>query len=271
MSRELKLDQYQSQPESEAFDTSLLTAPQARVLGCLLEKQLTTPDTYPMTLKALTNACNQTTSRFPVVDYDENLVETTVQALKAKKLVRIVHPSHGERATKYRQVIDEVHDLDEADRAVLALLLLRGAQTAAELKSRSDRLHPFASTEDVESVLRDLAARSTPMTSRAERQLGQKGERWIQLLEANAAERSAAPAAGSTSGSHGSTGSTSGSTRDEIERLKDRVGVLETRLNDLLRELGYDSIADTGDTGDVAGEADEADATDPSGAGPTAY
>lgn len=240
------MDLDEERPTADVLDTNLLTAPQARVLGCLLEKELATPDSYPMTLKALTNACNQTTSRFPVVDYDENLVESTLHALKAKKLVRFVHPSHGERATKYRQVIDEVHDLDVPARAVLALLLLRGAQTAAELKSRSDRLSPFASTEEVEAVLHRLASREPALTQRATRRPGQKGERWLQLLEVDAAARAAesapTPATSTTAG---------GSTRDEIERLKDRVAVLETRLDELLHELGYGPSGESDSTGNT--------------------
>ena len=102
-----------------------LTAAQARVLGSLLEKQLTTPDTYPMTLNAVTAACNQSSNRDPVVQFSAQEVETTLLALKAKGLARVVHPGSGERATKYRQVLDEVLGLDPADRALLAVLLLR--------------------------------------------------------------------------------------------------------------------------------------------------
>ena len=138
-----------------------LSDPQTRVLGALLEKQATTPDAYPLTLKALTTACNQTTSRDPVVDYDANLVETTCQALKAKGLLRIVHPASGERATKYRQILDEQLGLDAAEKALVAVLLLRGGQTVPELKSRTDRMHAFSGIDEVEAVhvSRDRAQR----------------------------------------------------------------------------------------------------------------
>src|SRR5919107_5433076 len=101
-----------------------LTAAQARVVGSLLEKQLTTPDAYPMTLNAVTSACNQTSNRDPVVHFSPQEVETTLLALKAKGLARVVHPGAGERATKYRQVLDEVLGLEAHDWAVLAVLLL---------------------------------------------------------------------------------------------------------------------------------------------------
>ena len=156
-------------------DVIELSDPQTRVLGSLLEKQATTPDAYPLTLKALTSACNQTSSRDPVVDFTSQLVETTCQALKGVGLLRIVHPASGERATRYRQVADEALGLDPADKAVLAALLLRGAQTAQELRTRTERMHPFSSPDQVETVLSSLAERDRPLTRLLERQPGQRG------------------------------------------------------------------------------------------------
>ena len=101
-----------------------LSAAQSRVLGCLIEKQATTPDSYPMTLKALTTASNQSSNRHPVVDYAATLVEATIHALKGKGLARIVHPTRGERATKYRHVADEALGLNPGELAVIAVLLL---------------------------------------------------------------------------------------------------------------------------------------------------
>lgn len=224
----------------------LLTAPQARVLGSLLEKEMVTPDSYPLTLRALISACNQTTSRSPVVDYPETLVDTTLHALKAKGLVRFVHPSHGERVTKYRQVVSESLGLDPAERALVTLLLLRGAQTASELRSRSERLHPFADVAQVETVLDALASREAPLVSRIARQPGQKGERWIQLLEVDPAGRAdsgteqpttrpePAPTVGPLDGS--ATGDVTG----RIEALEERVARLESRLEMLAEALGED-------------------------------
>ena len=213
-----------------------LTAPQSRVLGCLVEKQATTPEAYPLTLKALTTACNQTSSRHPVVDYDTQLVETTALALKGKGLVRVVHPVSGERATRYRHVADEALGLDGAARAVIAVLLLRGAQTVAELRTRTERQHAFSSAEEVESTLSRLAVGDRPMVVQLERQPGQKEPRWMQLLEADPEGRAAAAALVAPVGA-----SPRGATRvdpDRVEQLEARVAALEATVARLVSELG---------------------------------
>ena len=153
------------------------------MLGALIEKQLTTPDIYPLTLKALTAACNQTSNRDPVMAIEPLDVETTVLVLKTKGLARVVHPGSGERSTRYRQVADELLGLDEAERALVCVLLLRGAQTVAELRSRTERLHTFTSAEALEATLRGLAARPEPLAALLERRPGQKEPRWVGLLE----------------------------------------------------------------------------------------
>ncbi|UDY37821.1 YceH family protein [Dermatobacter hominis] len=213
-----------------------LSDPQTRVLGCLLEKQATTPDAYPLTLKALTTACNQTSSRDPVVDYDANLVETTCQALKAKGLLRIVHPASGERATKYRQILDEQLGLDAAEKAIIAVLLLRGAQTVPELRSRTERLHAFAGQEEVESVLVALAARTDrPLVRLLERAAGQREARWMQLLQHDADGRAEA-AATATTASSGAPGRAAASP-GRVDELEARVEALEGRLSQLVAAL----------------------------------
>jgi uncharacterized protein YceH (UPF0502 family) len=209
-----------------------LTAPQARVLGCLIEKQATTPEAYPLTLKALTTACNQTSSRFPVVDYDTQLVETTSLALKGKGLLRVVHPAHGERSTRYRHVADEGLALDGAQLAVLAVLLLRGAQTVAELRTRTERLHGFATPAEVESTLRSLAAHPRQLVRELERQPGQKETRWLQLLEVDPDGRAASAA--SSSGASARAKVDPG----RLEQLEQRVATLEQQLAALASELG---------------------------------
>ena len=160
----------------------MLTSIEARVLGCLFEKQATTPDAYPLTLKALTTACNQTSSRDPVMSVTEREVETTVLALKALGYARVVHPGSGERATKYRHVADEVLGLDDAMRAVLGLLFLRGPQTVAELRTRSERLHPFATPAEVEAVLHSMAQHDPPLVQHYERMGGEREARWGPLV-----------------------------------------------------------------------------------------
>lgn len=164
-----------------------LTDEQARVLGVLMEKQATTPDVYPMTLRSVTTGCNQSTSRSPLVDYDDTVVERALEELKAAGLVRMVHPGAGERSTKYRHVVDEVLGLDRAGCAILCVLLLRGPQTAAEVRSRTDRIHSFPSTEATEQALNSLADHPRRLADQLERVPGQKERRWVQLLTASPA------------------------------------------------------------------------------------
>ncbi len=207
-----------------------LTAPQARVLGSLIEKQSTSVDGAPLTLKALTAACNQTSNRDPVVDYPEQLVETTVLALKGKGLARVVHPGSGERATKYRHVADEGLGIDTAQRVLLGALLLRGAQTVNELRTRTERMHPFASPEDVVTTLAAMRDGPRQLVEQVERQPGQKEARWIEVLQVDAEARAAAPPSSSV------TPSARGGGR--VDELEARVEQLEARLEQLVEALG---------------------------------
>lgn len=165
-----------------------LTPPAARIIGALVEKQLTTPQQYPLTLNALLAACNQTSSRNPVVSYDERLVDTTLAGLKSRGLVRFVHPSHGRSATRYRQVLEEVLALETPELALLAPLLLRGPQTVAELRARTERMVDFADPRQVEETLEGMAARDEPLITRLGREPGRREERWAQLLAPDTAE-----------------------------------------------------------------------------------
>ncbi|HMJ77753.1 MAG TPA: DUF480 domain-containing protein [Iamia sp.] len=182
----------------------VLTPVEARVLGGLLEKERTVPATYPLTMKALVSACNQTSSRDPLMDLSEADVEAAVDVLKAHKLVRKVLPSHGNRSVKYRQVAVETLTVDEPQRAVLTVMLLRGPQTPQELKTRTDRLHAFTDVEAVEEVLTDMARWGDPLVRLLPRRPGQRDARWAHLLsgepdlsapEPARAGRTAAPAA----------------------------------------------------------------------------
>ena len=242
----------------ELPDEIELTAPQTRVLGCLLEKQATTPDAYPLTLKALRAACNQTSSRDPVVDYEAQLVETTCHALKAKGLLRIVHPASGERATKYRQVADEALGLGPAEQAVLCVLLLRGPQTVPELRARTERMHPFGGPDEVESVLSMLASGDRPLTRRLDRQPGQREPRWIQLLQADPDGRAAVAATvtdTTTPSAPARTPATLARTPERVEQLEGRIAALEARVEQLVAALdGLVELPDStpGPTGDTA-------------------
>lgn len=158
-----------------------LSPDEQRVLGCLMEKESTTPDSYPLTLNSLRLACNQSTSRDPVVTYSEFDVEQALTSLRRRGLTRTVH-STSNRAAKFKHVAQEAYALKKSDLAVVCVLMLRGPQTAGELKTRTERQHRFRSTEDVEVVLTGLAARSQPLVVQLARQPGQKDARWVHLL-----------------------------------------------------------------------------------------
>ena len=158
-----------------------------RVLGCLVEKALATPQGYPLSLNALTGACNQRNSRDPVVAWEEDRVRAGLEDLKAHQLVQTEY-SRGSRVPKSAHRLDRQLDLDEAQQAVLALLLLRGPQTVGELRNRSDRMHEFSSLELVEAVLESMAAhRFGALVELQERAPGQKEARWRHLLGPRAA------------------------------------------------------------------------------------
>jgi uncharacterized protein len=200
----------------------MLTIVEGRVIGCLLEKERTVPDQYPLSANALVSACNQSTGREPVMHLDEHEVLAALDSLKAAGLIRFVHPSHGRSVTRYRQVLDERRGLEPPATAVLAVLLLRGPQTAAELQSRSGRLHEFATAAEVEAVLHALAG--DELVRLLDRQPGQSAQRWQQLLaeEAEVVRGAAAVAA------------PAGGLAERVAELEDRVARLESALADLL-------------------------------------
>jgi uncharacterized protein len=154
-------------------------AAELRVLGCLIEKQRTTPDVYPLSLNALRTACNQSTNRDPVVDYDEPAIRDALQRLSRRGWVRLAS-GPGSRAVKYRHLFDEALGLSDAEISVLAVLMLRGAQTPGELKGRTERLHAFPSLADLHETLDDMIRRE--LVARLPRRPGQKEERYAQLL-----------------------------------------------------------------------------------------
>jgi uncharacterized protein YceH (UPF0502 family) len=151
-----------------------------RVLGCLIEKQRTTPDQYPLSLNALRLACNQSTSRDPVVEYDEPTIRAAIEGLSRRGWVRLASGA-GSRAVKYRHLLDEALALDDAEISLLAVLMLRGPQTAAELRQRTERLHPFEQTEADETLAR-LIGRE--YAARHANRPGERGERFAHLLGA---------------------------------------------------------------------------------------
>jgi uncharacterized protein YceH (UPF0502 family) len=171
-------------------------AVEIRVLGCLIEKQRTTPDVYPLTLNALRLACNQSTNRDPVVDYDENTIRGAIDRLVQRKWATLASWSNR-RSMKYRHTLDGALGLDDAEVAVLDVLMLRGSQTPGELKARTERLHRFADMEELGTALERLIERQ--LVVRLERRPGQREERYAHLLGSEDGpepeQRAAAPAA----------------------------------------------------------------------------
>ena len=152
---------------------------EVRVLGCLIEKQRTTPDVYPLSLNALRLACNQATNRDPVVDYDEPTIRAALERLSRRRWARLASGA-GSRAVKYRQLLDDALELAPPELSLLAVLMLRGPQTLGELKGRSERLYRFGSLGEVATTLDGLIERE--LARRLPRRPGQKEERYEQLL-----------------------------------------------------------------------------------------
>jgi uncharacterized protein YceH (UPF0502 family) len=232
-----------------------------------VEKQLTTPQQYPLTMNALSTACTQTTNREPVMNMDEDAVARALQELKELHLVRFVLPSHGKSVIRYRHVLDEAFGLDTARLALVTVLLLRGPQTAGELRSRTARMAEFDSLDTIQQDLEALAGGAEPLVAQLQRRPGQKEDRWQQLLAAESNEpspadgweedipvRTDAPPPDTLHG--GATGSAAptpsigtGGSRGDLERrvdelraevaaLRDQLGQVTDSLNVLRRSLG---------------------------------
>ena len=197
------------------------------MLGALIEKEHTTPDVYPLTMNGLIAACNQISNRNPVVSYDESTVHAALDSLREKGLTRIVY-STSNRATKYRHVLDEARALEPPEIAILAVMLLRGPQTVGELRTRTERIHAFASLGEVEQVLDRLSRREDgPFVRRLERQPGQKEARFTHLLgESAAVDAPAATAAPPAAG-----------LEDEVRQLRADLDALRAEFDSLRDQL----------------------------------
>jgi uncharacterized protein YceH (UPF0502 family) len=210
-----------------------------RVVACLVEKQRTTPDVYPLSLNSLRIACNQSTNRDPVVDYDEATVVEGLRRLALRGWTRLASGPGG-RARKYRHLLDEALGVDPAEISLLAVLMLRGAQTPGELKQRSERLHSFAGLAEVQETLERLIERE--QVARLPRRPGQKEERYEHLL-GGTADRPPPPADASAASAEGAP-----SSREEdadapapeepaLPPPGDRLNRLEAELAELRRQV----------------------------------
>ncbi|HVR41043.1 MAG TPA: YceH family protein [Thermoanaerobaculia bacterium] len=200
---------------------------EVRALGSLMEKQLATPEYYPLTLNALVAACNQKSNREPVMELAEDEVERALNRLQDERLVWRVM---GGRAVRWDHNLDTVWHLNRREKAVITLLFLRGPQTAGELRGRSDRLHQFETVAEVEDTLRDMAAHSEPLVRQLSRRPGQKEERWAHL--AGGAVVDVAPSApAEVAASHEPLSA-------RVARLEEQVASLISELRELKSKLG---------------------------------
>jgi uncharacterized protein YceH (UPF0502 family) len=200
-----------------------LSASETRVLGCLLEKQRTTPNGYPLSLNALRLACNQTTNRDPIVEYDDAVLRDALHRLERRGFARLASGS-GSRAAKYRHLLEQALPMDAQEQALMCVLMLRGPQTPGELKQRTERMYVFDDPPDVREALTRLIERE--LVVGLDRRPGQKEERFVQLLEMSAQEDARvvrAPA-------HVPDGPTDGPT---LEGLIERVSRLEREMGEL--------------------------------------
>lgn len=201
------------------MDKLILTFEETRIIGSLIEKEITTPEYYPLTLNALKNACNQKSNRNPVVDFGEDFLEKTVEGLRNKSLISRV--TGGEiRVPKYRQVFTEALNLSAEETAVVCVLMLRGPQTPGEIKGRTGRMFPFENLVQVDEVLQNLINRETPLAVKLPRQTGMKEARYAHLLSGGQDIEQQLPL-------------------NEIENPlnEDRIGKIETAIEELKDEL----------------------------------
>ncbi len=217
----------------------LLSQEEGRVIGSLIEKQLTTPQQYPLTLNALLLACNQSSNRDPVVEFDERTVHDAVASLKTAGLVSFVYPSHGRSVTRYQQLLGEHLAITEQQLALLGVLLLRGPQTAGELRSRTERMCEFDSIAQVEAELEHLSGLPEPLVARLSRRPGQKEERWVQLLTDGSLALASEPVPDVVEAGSSTTDLASevAELRIEVAELHARVAVLHDELEALRRDL----------------------------------
>ena len=205
-----------------------LDAAEIRVLGSLLEKEQTNPETVPMTVNALIAACNQKTNREPVMQLSETAV---VEALDRLRQDVLVWRTEGARTERWQQSVVRRWGLDRAGKALMTLVLLRGPQTPGELRTRSERLHPFTSLEEVEEALRNLAGMDEPLVRELPRRPGQKETRWTHLVGEMAPEPEEPPAEADEAPARASLAS-------RVERLEEMVARLSEELEELKKQLG---------------------------------
>jgi len=208
-----------------------------RVLGSLIEKELTTPENYPLSLNALTNACNQSSNRDPVVQYDDATVKAAVDRLRKHSLVRSIQRSDA-RVMKYMQLVGDALNLERPETAAMCVLMLRGPQTVGEIRTRTGRLFEFQSLEEVEATLNVLATRSpTPLVARLARQPGRKEARYAHLLSGEPKIDVSAAASTESHPDPAADDDRLSALERAVQALHGEVGALRAELGELKRLL----------------------------------
>lgn len=218
---------------------NILNETEVRVLGSLVEKQITTPEYYPLTLNALTNACNQKSNREPVVAFNEPMVTQAIESLREKNLVYVFYGSTS-RVPKYKHMMPEVLQLDQREMAILCVLMLRGAQTIGELKERTGRLADFTALGEVEETLNSLSAREEqPLVVKLARQRGQKDARYAHLLAGDypADQLIEEVSSESRSAESGARAGRLGKLEEEVATLRAEVTNLRQQLEGFIRQF----------------------------------
>lgn len=214
-------------------ESAMLNAMEARVLGALMEKQLTTPDQYPLTLNSLQLACNQKTSREPVSNYDSGPLQRCVSELQDRQLIAV---DYGSRASRYDQRLTRVLSVDKPTQAILTVLLLRGAQTVAEILTRTQRMSDFGSLQALEEKLQSLCAKTKPLIVHIPRQPGQREDRYTHLLcgQPDLSAIAALQGGGSPGRSHAGNDEQVTQLEQKIQQLEGRIELLEKQVATLM-------------------------------------
>jgi uncharacterized protein YceH (UPF0502 family) len=213
----------------------ILTEIETRILGSLVEKQLTTPEYYPLTLNALVAACNQKSNREPVVSYDDKTVTDALERLRDRNLVYVFYGSTS-RVPKYKHMLPSVYELEPADVAVMCVMMLRGPQTLGELRGRTDRLYEFSGLGEVQETLDGLTRRDDPLVVKLERLAGQKEARFAHLLNGEI-DVSSLPPPRSSASSAPADPSRLEQLETEVKELRSEIESLKVTFDEFRRQF----------------------------------
>ena len=213
----------------------ILTDIETRILGSLVEKQLTTPEYYPLTMNALIAACNQKSNREPVVSYDEKTVTDALERLRDRNLVYVFYGSTS-RVPKYKHMLPSVYELEPPEVALMCVMMLRGPQTLGELRGRTDRLYEFSGLGEVQETLDSLTRRDDPLVVKLERQAGQKEARFAHLLNGEIDVSTLPPPRASVSAATAGTGQFE-QLQTEVNLLREEVETLKSTFEEFRRQF----------------------------------